>query len=279
MAAYHATPGIIIKPDARSTTLSCQLRHQTPPHARVDDAANPERRYDPAHPRKRTDGPIPPHDGPPVRPRDGATAPVVEIQPQQVQRRAQDLDRGRGQELRHRLPAHGPLHLARQLLAQHGAQQGRHVERGEDGQAVARREEGVRRARDGGGRRTARAEEAREALVLVDAQGHVGGTAEGELRGARGHGLGGSVVQRRGGRVDRVGGHVGAAVKEEDEGEGAGEERRVRVSQQVCEGVLETFGQGAAAGRVFRYCAASRACQLGFISVRLDRREILPTGQ
>lgn len=162
-----------------------------------------------------------------------------------MQRRADHLHHGGRGKLRDRLARDLLLELVRQALRQDGAEQGGHVERGEDGQAVADREEGVRGQADGP--RGARgAKQADVDGVLVDADAHVGGGAGGELEGARrdlGRGL---VLDRRGGRVERVGRQVGAAVDHEDEGHGLGEEERVRAPEKGGQGGLEGAAHGLA---------------------------------
>lgn len=152
--------------------------HHLPPNPTINHPTHPKRRHDPPHPRQTAPEPIPPHlgrPGPPRRP--VAHGPIVQIQPPQVQRRAEELHPGRGQELRDAGPADRLLHRLR--YRQPGRDQRREVEGRENGQGVAGREEGVaglgdrarRGARDAGAGRGA--EHAGELAVLVEAEGHV----------------------------------------------------------------------------------------------------------
>lgn len=151
--------------------------HHPPPNPTINHPTHPKRRHNPAHPRQTAPEPIPPHlrrPRPPRRP--VAHGPVIQIQPPQVQRRAEELHPGRGQELRDAGPADRLFDRVR--YRQQGRDERREVEGREDGQGVARREEGVaglgdrprHGARDAGGRGP---EHAGELAVLVEAEAHV----------------------------------------------------------------------------------------------------------
>lgn len=167
-----------------------------------------------------------------------------------MQRRAEHLDGGGGGELGEGLARDLLLELGRQALREDGAEQRGHVERGEDGHAVAHGEEHVRGQADGA-RRARGPEQLDVDLVLVDADADVGSGAGGELERA-GRDLGGvAAPDRRRRRVERVGRQVRAAVHHEDEGDGLGEEERVRPAEEGREGRLEGVGHGRAARGVF----------------------------
>lgn len=152
--------------------------HHLPPNPTINHPPHPKRRHNPAHPRQTAPEPIPPHLRRPVPPRRPvAHGPIVQIQPPQMQRRAEELHPGGRQKLRDAGPADRFLHRLR--YRQQGRDERREVEGREDGQGVARREEGVagfgdrprHGARDAAGGRGP--ERAGELAVLVEAEGHV----------------------------------------------------------------------------------------------------------
>ncbi|KAJ8548733.1 hypothetical protein ON010_g10938 [Phytophthora cinnamomi] len=167
----------------------------------------------------------------------GAALVVVQVEPQQVQRRGHELH-GRGaHELREGAGV-GLLHKALLLdvPGQHlGGVEGRSAR-----QRVAHGEEADGREREGGGRDDA--EHARKGAVLGDAERHVDGRGADEL---------GHLVVRLGVLADRVhdvGGHVRGRVEPEDEVELA----LAHEAQRVLEEVEAQLAQAAAQ----RPCAA-----------------------
>ena len=205
---------------------SCKPLHQALPHLHVDDTAHTESRHDPAYPGRRADGPVLAHGRPPVPPVGhvsslpvSADRPVIDVQTEQVNGRAEDLHESRRGELRQRLARGVSLDLVAQPLRQHGTEQWRDVEGRKDGHAVAQRKEGERGRRDGAEGGAGGPEQLHKDLVLVDAEADVGGRGGGELGGARGDVGGRQVPDGRGRRVERVGRQIGAAVEHEDEGE------------------------------------------------------------
>lgn len=162
--------------------------------------------------------------------------------------RRDDLDQGRGGELHEGLPADVAAHLVRQqVLVHQGAHPGRDVEARKDGQAVAQGEQGVRGDRHAADGLAHGAEHACVDLVLVDAQADVGGRGRGEFGGARGDVVGGLVLPGGGRGVEDVGGQVGAAVDDKDEGDGAGEEHGMWAHEEGAEGVLDRSAEAGAA--------------------------------
>lgn len=92
-----------------------------------------------------------------------------------MQRCREELDAGRSQELRDRRAAERLVPLVAHFPRQHGAQEGRDVEGGEDGHAVADCEKGVGGQGDGALGAASGPKHADEGLVFVDAEADVGG--------------------------------------------------------------------------------------------------------
>lgn len=162
-----------------------------PSRLRVNDTAYAKRRYDATHARGGADKPVRPHDLPALTP--AAIGTVIHVQTEQMYRRREELDRGRGYELRRRQARYVAPHLVRKPVVHPRRQQRRQVERSENSQAVAHSKENIARQRDGSGNSAGRPEEPDKDLVLVDAQSDVCGGRGGELAGARGDGAGGAV--------------------------------------------------------------------------------------
>lgn len=150
-------------------------------------------------------------------------------------RRGEELDRSRGDELRRGQARDMPAQRVGQTGIDPRRQQGREVERGEDGQAVAQREEHVAGQRDGTRHGAGRAKHADKDLVLVDAEPDVCGGRGGEFGGPRGDAGGGPVGDGGGECVEGVCGHVGAGVEGEDEGAGLGEEEGLGAEEKGAE--------------------------------------------
>lgn len=164
----------------KSNTLS-QPPHQPPPHATIDHTSHAKRGYDPPHPGQATAEPVLCH----LAYAASAVGAIVQIQPPQVQRRAQQLDAGGGQDLRHALARHQGFPLVRER-DQRREPRGQ-VEGGENGEGVAEREERIACGRNGAGDESAcgrgsrwqRTEHPRKLAVFVEAEGHVdGGSGE-----------------------------------------------------------------------------------------------------
>ena len=80
---------------------------QPPPETSINHSTQPISRYYPPHPRQCCSAPIPPYPQPPIPPTHllGLSQPpnrsIIQIQPQQMQRRAEQLHSGRCHELRY----------------------------------------------------------------------------------------------------------------------------------------------------------------------------------
>ena len=196
-----------------STFSALQLSHHPLPDLSVNHAPNTKRRHNPTYPRECALAPVHHHlADPALRSPHARLRPVIQIQTQQMQRRAHELDRRGCHKLRHARAAHVLGHLLAHLLLQLGRKQGRQVERSEDGEAVAYGEKGEGGKRNGAfGPR--RAEELGEFVVFVEAQGEVGGRGEGEFLGAGGGRGEGGMCARGGDGVDCVGREVGAEIE------------------------------------------------------------------
>ena len=168
------TPALLSYPPRFPSTTSpapllLQLPHHPLPDLSVNHTPNTKRRHDPAYPRERALAPVHHHlTNPALRTPYPRLRPIVQIQAQQMQRCAHELDRRGGHKLRHARAAHVLGHLLAHLLLQLGRKQGRQVERGEDGEAVAHSEEGEGGERDGAFG-PGRAEELGEFVVFVEA--------------------------------------------------------------------------------------------------------------
>lgn len=233
---------------------SLQLSHQAPPHLGVDNAAHTKRRDDSTYSRRGTHGPVLPHEVPPF-PHAGHGRAIIQVQPEEVQRRGEELNGGGGEELGGREAGDVAAHIGREPLIEIRREEGRDVEAGKDGHAVADGEEGEAGHGHGFGGDARGAEELDEDLVLVDAGGDVGGGAGGELGGAGRDAVGGLVGERGRGGVDGVGRQVRAAVEEEDERRGLGEEDVVGAEEERAEGCEEGLFEGGATGGVFHDCS------------------------
>ena len=171
-----------------------------------------------------------------------------------MQRRAEQLYTGRGQELRDADPADRLFHLLR--YRQQRRDERREVERREDGQGVPHREERVARRGDrpGRGPRDAAAgrgpEHAGELAVLVEAERHVDAGRGEEFRRARRDGLGGVVRDGAAGGVDAVGGGVGAEVEGRDQEGGFGGQVAVGPGEEGEEGGAHGGAEGGAVGSI-----------------------------
>lgn len=190
--------------------------HHPTPNPTVNHSPHPKRRHDPAHPSQTAPEPIPPHFRHPRPPsRAVPHGSVVQIQPPQMQRRAQELYARRGQKLRDADPADRLFHLLR--YRQPGRNERWEVEGRENRQGIPHREERVAGFRDRPRRRArdaARgAEHAGELAVFVEAEGHVDACRGEKLRGAGGGGPGGGVGDCAADCVDGVGCGVGAEVE------------------------------------------------------------------
>ena len=187
------------------------------PHFIIHHTPNPKRRHNAANPRSRTGKPPRPNQQPALSPRhicsccscscssySAGAWTVVQVQPQQVHRRGQKLDSSRGSKLRSRQARHATCARVRIQIRR---QSGRDVKRGEYRERVSERKERVARQRDGS-RRAGRhgAKELHKRLVLVHAQRDVCCRRRGELGGAGGCGVRGTVGEGRGEGVDCVGG-------------------------------------------------------------------------
>lgn len=192
----------------------------------VDDAADTKRRDDASDARRARREPAATNHAPAISPRHPGRRrgrAVVPVEAEQVQRRGKDLHGGGGEELRGGEP--GDTHALGRVGVEVRREARGRVEGRKDGQAVAQRKDGDAGERDGArGGRAGCAEELDKGLVFVHAERDVGEGRGGELGGARGGGAGGRGRDRRGGRVERVGRQVGAAVEEEDEPDGLGGE-------------------------------------------------------
>lgn len=152
-----------------SRITSNQTLHEVPSNLRIHNPSHPKRRNNPTHPRYRTNRPITPHDRPPLRPTHIIPIPIIQIQSQQMQRRAKDLYARWRQELRCRCTTDRFLPFCTHFGRERRTKNRRQVERREYSQAVADCEEGVRRERDGAGGNAWRPEKADEGLVFEDA--------------------------------------------------------------------------------------------------------------
>lgn len=111
---------------------SSPLPQQPPPHPRINHTPHPIRRNHTPHPRRRRSRPVPPNPPPSIPPPNPgplppitltahSPRPIIQIQPQQMQRRTQDLHPRRRQKLR------------RVLRSNHRSQQGWDIEAREYG--------------------------------------------------------------------------------------------------------------------------------------------------
>ena len=158
--------------------------HQPPPNLRINHPTHPKSRHNPTYPRRRTLRPIPQDlraptiHAPHTRPR-----PIIQIQPQQMQRRRHQLHSRRGNELRCTSTAHIPPYALTHMCFEARREERREVEGREDGEAVADCEKCE--SGQGNGAYGARgAEELCEFVVFVETQGEVGGGSGKELWGS-----------------------------------------------------------------------------------------------
>lgn len=145
----------------------CNLFHEMPSRLRVHDAAYAKRRYDATHARGGADEPVRSHDLPTLTP--STVRAVIHVQAEQMYRRREELDRGRGDKLRRRQTRDVAPHLIREPVVHPRRQQRRQIERSKDGQAITHSKKEITRQRDGSGYRAGRPEEAHKDLVLVHA--------------------------------------------------------------------------------------------------------------
>ena len=220
MAIYgfeHNMPPAKCKHAIRYHTILNPLRipNHPAPDSTINHSTHPKRRHNSAHPSQTAPKPISPHLCHPRPPRRAIThGSIIQIQPPQMQRRTEELNAGRRQELRHAGPADGFFQLPGHW--QQGRDERREVERRENRQAIPRREERVAGLWDRPRHRTghtARAKHARELTVFVQAEGHVDARRGEEFRRPRGDGLGGGVGDCAADGVDAVGCGVGAEVE------------------------------------------------------------------
>jgi hypothetical protein len=143
---HHDRIAAILQP------LRFQLSHEILAHLRIHNSTNTKRRNNPTNPRHSTHPPIPHHLArSPIHPAHSSPGPIIQIQPQQMQRRAHELNRCRRDKLRHRQRGHVFLRLGRHALREVWSDQGGEVEGSEDSETVADREEEECREGDGPG--------------------------------------------------------------------------------------------------------------------------------
>lgn len=164
-----------------------------------------------------------------------------------MRRRRKHLNRRRRRKLQHRLSTDHPARLVAHIPSHGGAQQDRDVEARENSNAVARCEEGVACGGDAAHGLAYGAKHARVDLVFVDAHADIGGGGGGEFGGARGDVRGGFILQGGGEGVDGVGGEVGCAVGDEDEGYRFGEEHGVGLEEERAERGFDGGAEGGTA--------------------------------
>lgn len=174
---------------------------------------------------------------------------VVEVEAEEVEGGAEELDGGGGEELGDALGVQGLGAGGQERRGQVRRQQRRQVERGEDGEAVAQREHRVGCRRQRPRRRVA--EEPREVRVFPEAQREVCGRGCGEFCGAVGRACEWGVADGGGGGVDGVGGEVCSRVECEDECERLGEEEGVWSEEEGSEGGNDAGTQGFATRGIF----------------------------
>lgn len=164
-----------------------------------------------------------------------------------MRRRREHLNRRRRRKLQHRLPTDHPTRLVAHIPPHGGPQQDGDVEARKNSNAVARRKEGVAGGGDAAHGLADGAEHARVDLVFVDAHADVGCRGSGEFGGAGGYVGGGLILEGGGEGVDGVGGEVGCAVGDEDEGDGFGEEHGVGLEEERAERGFDGGAEGGAA--------------------------------
>jgi hypothetical protein len=183
--------------------------HKPAPNLHVDDTAHSERRHNPTNSRNRTHPPIPQDLRSPLP--HLRIWPIVQIQPEQMQRRTRQLHRRRRHKLCNARTAHVAAHRIAHVCFKAGRKHRRQVEGCEYCHAVADREERECRQRHGTCGR--RAEELCEFVIFVEAQREVRCRGCKELgRAGRGGRCGCGMDGRRDG-IDGVGGEVGAKVE------------------------------------------------------------------
>jgi hypothetical protein len=249
------------EPCAYLSSLFFQFAHHLISAVLVHHASNTKRRHDPTHARKTAGKPVHSDLGEALLERRAAVA-IVQVEAHEMERRRDELDRSRREELRRRSAGHVALHPLRQWERRRDHR--RQVERREDREAVARGEQGVGDWRDRA--RRYGAEDLGELAVLVETQAQVGGACCDEFRCSARDGCGRLVLDCGFKCVQGVGHQVCAAVEGEDEGERFGSEELVRSEQEGTEGCLQGGNHGT-----FARCILDDSSALLLVSLVLEQ--------